>query len=109
MPSLPRWVWSLFGGAIGLFDFGVLIALDANMMILGRDGTVAMGFLFFLPYALLGWAVGGLAQARERADADRDTIARQLHELERTQRALVQEEKLAGIGRLAAAGDALPR
>lgn len=101
-PALPRWVWSLIGGAIGLFDFALLIALDANMLILGRDATVLMGILFFVPYALLGWAVGGLAQARERADRDRETIARQLRDLERAQRALVQEEKLAGIGRLAA-------
>lgn len=102
IPTLPRWVWSLAGGAIGLFDFGLLIALDANMLILGRDATVTMGFLFFIPYALLGWAVGGLAKAREASDRDRETIRRQLRELERTQRALVQEEKLAGIGRLAA-------
>ena len=102
IPSLPRWVWSLLGGAIGLFDFGILLALDADMIIQGRDGTLAMGLLFFIPYTALGWAVGGLAKAREQADQDRDTIALQLRALERSQRALVQEEKLAGIGRLAA-------
>ena len=99
---LPRWVWSLTGAAIGLFDFALMVALDANMMILGRDATNVMGVLFVVPYGLLGWAVGGLAQARARSERDRDTIARQLRDLERAQRALVQEEKLAGIGRLAA-------
>jgi nitrogen-specific signal transduction histidine kinase len=102
IPVLPRWVWSLLGGAIGLFDFGVMIALDANMIIGGQDATLLMGLLFFVPYALLGWAVGGLAHARQCADRDHETIARQLQQLEKTQRALVQEEKLAGIGRLAA-------
>ena len=102
IPNWPRWLWSLLGGAIGLFDFGVLLAFDANLTVGGQDLTIAMGLLFFLPYALLGWAVGGLAKARERAARDHETIAGQLRELERTQRALVQEEKLAGIGRLAA-------
>ncbi len=100
--ALPRWLWALVGGAIGLFDFGVLLAFDADLRIGGQDATAAMALLFFLPYAALGWAVGGLVVARRRAERDRETIARQLAALERSQHALVQEEKLAGIGRLAA-------
>jgi hypothetical protein len=42
-------VWSLLGGAIGLFDYGVLLAFDANMMVAGQDVTIAMGLLFFFP------------------------------------------------------------
>jgi signal transduction histidine kinase len=100
--SLPLWAWVIAGGSIGLFDFGLLIALDANLVVLGRDVTIPMLFAFLIPYGLLGWAFGGLVSARKQADLDRETIAKQLAELERTQRALVQEEKLAGIGRLAA-------
>ncbi len=100
--SLPRWAWVMAGGSIGLFDFGLLIALDAHMIVLGRDVTIPMFFAFFIPYALLGWAFGGLVSARRQADRDHQTILKQLAELKRTQRALVQEEKLAGIGRLAA-------
>lgn len=98
----PRWVWAAIGGAIGLFDFFVLIALDADLRIAGRDATMLIGLLFFVPYALLGWAVGGLIKARRQSEEDRRVIASQIRTLERTQRALVQEEKLAGIGRLAA-------
>lgn len=101
-PPVPRWIWALGGGALGAFDFAVLVALDANMTVGGRDATLLIGLLFFLPYAALGWAVGGLAAARTRALRDRETIEEQLRALERAQRALVQEEKLAGIGRLAA-------
>jgi len=102
VPHLPLFVWSLIGGAIGLFDFGALILFDANMTIGGQDATALVGLLFFLPYAALGWAVGSLAHARERAEHDRETIASQLRDLEKAQRALVEKEKLAGIGRLAA-------
>jgi signal transduction histidine kinase len=98
----PQWAWALAGASIGLFDFGVLLAFDANLTIAGRDFTIPMFLSFLLPYSALGWLIGGLAVARARAERDRETIERQLATLERTQRALVQEEKLAGIGRLAA-------
>lgn len=100
--SLPRWLWVVAGGSIGFFDYALLIALDANMVVLGRDVTIPMLFAFLIPYGLLGWTFGGLVEARRQADRDHAIIVKQLAELERTQRALVQEEKLAGIGRLAA-------
>lgn len=102
LPSLPRWAWTGLGAAIGMGDFGVLILLDADMRIGDVDATFIVGLLFLIPYGILGWAVGGLAAARECADRDAATIRGQLRALERAQRALVQEEKLAGIGRLAA-------
>ncbi len=102
LPDLPRWAWPIAGAAIGLIDFGVLVFLEADMRIGDADGTWIVGLAFFVPYTILGWAVGGLAEAREQAARDAGTIRQQLRALERTQRALVQEEKLAGIGRLAA-------
>lgn len=98
----PRWAWTSTGAAIGLFDFSVLLAFDANLFVAGRDATIPLLLSFLGSYALLGWAIGGLAHARACAEEDHETIQRQLVQLERTQRALVQEEKLAGIGRLAA-------
>ncbi len=97
-----RWVWASAGAAIGVFDFGVMLAFDANLTIGGYDFTFPMFLFFLIPYGALGWAIGGLSAARVRADQNRETIQRQLVALEQTQRALVQEEKLAGIGRLAA-------
>lgn len=97
-----RWFWTLVGAGIGLFDFGVLWFLDANMTILGRDMTIPVFLTFLIPYGALGWAVGRILDARAQASADAATIQAQLTRLERTQRALVQQEKLAGIGRLAA-------
>lgn len=99
---MPLWLWTLAGAAIGLVDFSLLLVFDANLTIAGRDATIPLFFLFVVPYGLLGWLVGGLAEARRRERRDRETIERQLAELARSQRRLVQEEKLAGIGRLAA-------
>jgi two-component system sensor histidine kinase HydH len=96
------WLWTAIGAGIGLFDFGVLWFLDANLTILGRDMTVPVFLSFLIPYGALGWAVGRIHEARAKSDADAATIQAQLTRLERTQRALVQQEKLAGIGRLAA-------
>lgn len=98
----PRWAWASAGASIGLFDFCVMLAFDANLVVAGHDATIPLLLSFLGTYALLGWAIGGLARARACAEQDHQTIQRQFAQLERTQRALVQEEKLAGIGRLAA-------
>jgi signal transduction histidine kinase len=108
-PAIPRapqrsklWLFTLAGAGIGLFDYGVLWVLDANMTVMGRDITMLLFLSFLIPYGALGWAVGRIFEARARARHDAATIQAQLAHLERTQRALVQQEKLAGIGRLAA-------
>ncbi len=53
-------------------------------------------------FGMLGFAVGKLALGRQRARRDADIIERQFHELEEPQRTLLQQEKLAAVGRLAA-------
>jgi two-component system sensor histidine kinase HydH len=53
-------------------------------------------------FGMLGFAVGRIMLARQRAARDAATIQRALRELEETQRSLVQQEKLAAVGRLAA-------
>jgi two-component system sensor histidine kinase HydH len=105
-PEAPQpskvWLFALAGAGIGLFDYGVMWALDANMTVMGRDITLLLFVSFLIPYSALGWAVGRIFEARAQARRDATTIRAQLERLERTQRALVQQEKLAGIGRLAA-------
>jgi signal transduction histidine kinase len=102
----PSWPWSwigLLGGvATGLFDFGFMWWLDADMTVAGRDATLLISSGFVATYGALGLLVGRLAEARQRARADAQTIERQLRELERAHRAVVQQEKLAALGRLAA-------
>jgi signal transduction histidine kinase len=99
-----RWdLWGCAGGlALGALDAAVFVWFGADMKLAGRDVTWPFLALFELSYAALGFAVGRLAMARERAHEDAATIERQLRALEASQRAVLQNEKLAAIGRLAA-------
>ena len=95
-------LWTSAGASIGAFDFGLLWVLDANMTLLGRDATIPLLAAFLIPYAILGWMFGRVREDRARARADAETIQAQLRHLESAQKQLIQQEKLAGIGRLAA-------
>ena len=90
------------GLAIGLADFFLMLALGAEMVVAGFDAFIAIFSVFVLSYGGLGWLGGRLHAARAQARADAETIARQLRALESAQRELVQAEKLAAIGRVAA-------
>ncbi|MGH7961729.1 MAG: two-component system sensor histidine kinase NtrB [Candidatus Binatia bacterium] len=104
MESTKRWdLWGLAAGVlIGLFDLSVLLALGVDMRLGDRVVTVGVSLFFMANYAILGLVIGKLIQARARARADARTIEVQLHALETSQRAALQNEKLAAIGRLAA-------
>jgi two-component system sensor histidine kinase HydH len=104
MERMRRWGWwgSAAGVALGLTDLAVFQALGVDMRLAGRDVTVAVSALFIVTYAVLGLAIGRLAEARARARADARVIAAQLRALEASQRVALQNEKLAAIGRLAA-------
>jgi two-component system sensor histidine kinase HydH len=99
-----RWdLWGCAGGvALGAVDAAIFAFFGADLTLAGRDVSVPFLFLFLLSYGALGFAVGRLVMARERARADAATIARQLRALEDSQREALQNEKLAAIGRLAA-------
>jgi len=90
------------GAAIGIADYALFLFFGAKMEVGGRDVATAIMVGFATSYALLGFAVGRLAMARARARADADTIQAQLEALGRAQRRVVEQEKLAAIGRLAA-------
>ena len=98
--------YDLWGAALGVaiaaIDVGVFVFFGADMTLAGRDVTVPVLGLFELSYGALGFAVGRLAMARERAHEDAATIERQLRLLSATQRVALENEKLAAIGRLAA-------
>ena len=96
-------LWGLAAGfAVGALDASAFAFFGADMTLAGRDVTLPVLALFELSFGALGFAVGRLAMARERAREDADTIERQLRALEASQRAALQNEKLAAIGRLAA-------
>ncbi len=96
-------LWGFAAGiALGAIDSSAFIFFDADMTLAGRDVTLLVLALFEISFGALGFAVGRLAMQRERAHEDAATIERQLRALEASQRAALQNEKLAAIGRLAA-------
>jgi two-component system sensor histidine kinase HydH len=99
-----RWdLWGALAGlAIGASDTALLLVSGVEMTVGGRDAALAVAATFSSSLALLGFLVGRLARARARARADAATIQSQLEALERSQRAALQNEKLAALGRVAA-------
>jgi two-component system sensor histidine kinase HydH len=95
-----HWVGLLAGIAMGLADYGLFLAMGSPELAPPRPEVFAFGLA--VVFGALGYAVGRLALARQRARRDADIIQRQLEQLERAQQQLVQQEKLAAIGRLAA-------
>ncbi|MEM9195418.1 MAG: histidine kinase dimerization/phospho-acceptor domain-containing protein, partial [Myxococcota bacterium] len=82
------WLFSRFG-----LDLARLLGTWSGWLVL-------LGFV--LGYGALGFALGRLWMARVRIGADAEQIRRQVHELEQSRQAIVHQEKLAAMGRLAA-------
>jgi signal transduction histidine kinase len=94
------WIGLAAGVAMGLADYGLFVFMGSPELAPPNPAVFA-GSLAVV-FGALGFAVGRLATLRQRARRDADTIERQLRQLEDAQRALVQQEKLAAIGRIAA-------
>ncbi|MCA9575498.1 MAG: ATP-binding protein [Myxococcales bacterium] len=92
----------LLGFAVGLVDLGLLAWLDVRMRYADHDVRVPVVLLFAGTFALLGYAVGHLREARVRAVADQETIRRQLIALRAEQARALENEALASVGRLSA-------
>jgi two-component system sensor histidine kinase HydH len=105
-PADPRWLWRWLGAAIGVvagvLDIVLMLQFGVEMEIGGVDATTGVLVFLCANYAVVGYAVGRSLEGRAQARGDAETIARQMRELERAQRELVQQEKLAAIGRVAA-------
>jgi two-component system sensor histidine kinase HydH len=104
--TMGRRFWHVLGAlagfALGLADFAILRFAGITMEVDGADATTDVGLLFALTFAGLGFAVGRLLQLRAQAADDARTIRRQLDDLAASQQAVVQQEKLAALGRLSA-------
>jgi two-component system sensor histidine kinase HydH len=94
--------FALLGLAMGLADLALLAWLDVQMTYSGADVRVPVVLLFAGTFALLGFAVGHLRDARARALADQALIQRQLLALRSEQARALENETLASVGRMAA-------
>jgi len=97
-----RWWGAAIGAVGGLLDTGLFQWLGIDFTLAGRDLTVPVAVFLSTNFAVLCFLIGHFMDARTRAREDSRTIARQMRELEASQRAAAQNEKLAAIGRLAA-------
>lgn len=98
--------WGGIGAALGLVlavvDMALMVALGVEMRLGGYDATLGVGIFLATSFAGFGYTVGRLVEARRRLMRSRRVILAQLEALEASQARLVQSEKLAGLGRLAA-------
>jgi len=98
--------WHWVGAGIGFAGTGLdLLAislLGIEMRLAGHDATAGVLLFLAVTYGGIGYLVGSLVRERQRVRRDAEIIEAQLRALERAQRELVQQEKLAAIGRVAA-------
>ena len=97
-----RWWGAAIGAVGGVLDTALLLVLGIDLRVAGRDLTLPVALYLAANFAVICFLVGYFMDARARARADADTIARQLEALAASQREAAHHEKLAAIGRLAA-------
>ena len=83
------------GIAIGVVDLTVLLLIGVEMTWRGTNLIVPVMGVFTATFAALGFTIGHLTDARVQ-------LAARLGELQHTQAQVLQYEKLASIGRMAA-------
>ena len=100
--SAPEWIGGALGFALGVGDALLLAALGVEWSLAGRDASLLVSLWFGATCGLLGLLAGRLLRLQRASRLQAETIQRQSDELRESQRAAIQNEKLAAIGRLAA-------
>lgn len=98
-----RW-WAAAGGlALAVVDTLLMVMLGVTFQMNGHDVSALVAVSFGSSLALLGYLVGYAAEARRRDRQAAALIQAQLEALNTGRARLVQSEKLAALGQLAAA------
>lgn len=102
------WQWRWFGVAIGLlggFGDAFLLAsvFGVDFRVNTRDATLAVGIYFGVTFAVLGYLLGSAVEARRRDRHAAELLEAQGRTIAATRARLLQSEKLAALGELAAA------
>lgn len=103
-----RWTWlngwtgAAAGVALGVGDTALLLLMDGRVDLGGSDATLLIMGGYAATFAVLGWAIGSLTETRRALNGERATIQTQLKQLEESQDKLVEAERLAALGRMAA-------
>ncbi|MDF1662725.1 MAG: ATP-binding protein [Planctomycetota bacterium] len=101
----PHWpvLGIVFGIVSGIFDFWFFRFLNIEMNFAGGQDAVPLVVLFFsVNICILGYTIGRLALAKVGLRENAETITKQMLALEESRTRVLESEKLAAIGRLAA-------
>ena len=90
------------GFLLGPIDVLTFRLLGVSMMLGSTDVTIWVCLFFGLSFGLLGFLIGKLNQTSAELRVSAETVERQVRELEDTRAQVIQNEKLAALGRLAA-------
>jgi two-component system sensor histidine kinase HydH len=98
-----RW-WGALGGLLtGFFDALTMEAFGVSFQANGLDMTWPVGAYFGLTFAFLGFLLGYTIEARRRERQSASLLQAQMEATNAARARLVQIEKLASLGQLAAA------
>jgi len=98
-----QWWGGALGAAIALADALMLKWFGVNLTSHGHDVMWPVVAWFGVWFAVLGFMLGKTLDDRQRARASADLIRAQMRELAASRERLLQSEKLAALGTLAAA------
>lgn len=98
-----RWIGAAIGLLSAIGDTMALIRAGVVLQSGGYDITLVVAGWLGVSFAVVGFLVGKLIEDQARAKAATELIREQMWALERSRIQLVQSEKLAALGQLAAA------
>jgi signal transduction histidine kinase len=98
-----RWGGAIAGLLMGLGDAVLLSRLGVDFAVNGRNAILLVGGYFGLSFALLGYLLGSVIEARRRDQQAAAVIRTQMETIQAARARLAHSEKLAALGQLAAA------
>lgn len=98
-----QWWGALIGLLASIGDTAMLRMLGVTFAVNGRDVTVLNAAWFGVTFAILGFLLGGSIDGRRREALASKMIRSQMETIREAREKLIQNEKLAALGQLAAA------
>jgi len=98
-----RWIGAALGVIAAFSDAMLLSGIGLHLQSGGHDVTLVVAAWFGMSFAFLGYMLGKSIQDNAREKAASELIRAQMKALEESRAQLVQSEKLAALGQLAAA------
>ncbi len=97
-----RKLWgTLIGAAVGPIDTVILDLLGVSFEINGSDASWLIALYFGFSFAVLGYLIGSLMDARDREREQMRLLGEQRDLINQTRARLAQSEKLAALGQMA--------